>query len=59
MFLSVFPLQSTGCGGDRAIEGVGVWAAIWHMSSKGLSQITGRHPHGSSDTLNHNISHCT
>lgn len=43
MFLSVLSLQTAGRGGDGAIEEAGVWAAIWHMSTKGLSQIIGRH----------------
>lgn len=56
MFLSVFSLQTAGLwGGDGAIEKAGVFAAIWHMPTKGLSQIIGRPRHGSSDTVDINI----
>lgn len=55
MFLSVFSLQTADCGGDGAIEEAGVWVTIWHVSTKGLSQIIGRHYHGSSDTVDLNI----
>lgn len=34
MPLSASSLQSADCGGEGAIEEVGVFAAIWHMSTK-------------------------